>query len=145
MSPGAARRRVASQRRPRDASPPGYRADLGARLAPPSPDAWPRLAAWARELLDRYLGGEGLRASWPEAEVEAARQVADALDGLAALAEIRAEASLPTFVRALESELDAPAGRVGRFGTGVFVGGVRHAYGGGFAVAHLVGKGRGPF
>ena len=120
-------------------------ADLGTRLAPPSPGTWPRLAAWARELLDRYLGREGLRASWPEAEVEAARQVADALDGLAALAEIRAEASLPTFVRALESELDAPAGRVGRFGAGVFVGGVRHAYGGDFDVVHVVGMAEGAF
>ena len=120
-------------------------ADLGARLAPPSPGTWPRFASWARELLDRYLGGEGLRASWPEAEVEAARRVADALDGLAALAEIRAEASLPTFVRALESELDASAGRVGRFGAGVFVGGVRHAYGGDFDVVHVVGMAEGAF
>ncbi len=120
-------------------------ADLGARLAPPSPGTWPRLATWARDLLDCYLGGEGRRASWPEPEVEAARQVADALDGLAALAEIRSEASLPTFVRALESELDAPAGRVGRFGAGVFVGGVRHAYGGDFDVVHVVGMAEGTF
>src|SRR5947208_1921314 len=115
------------------------------RLAPPTAGPWPHLASWARELLDRYLGGEGLRASWPEAEVEAARQVSDALDGLAALAEIRAETSLPTFVRALESELDAPAGRVGRFGAGVFVGGVHHAYGGDFDVVHVVGMAEGAF
>jgi ATP-dependent helicase/nuclease subunit B len=120
-------------------------ADLGARVAPPSPGTWPGLATWARDLLDCYLGGEGRRASWPESEVEAARQVADALDGLAALAEIRSEASLSTFVRALESELDAPAGRVGRFGAGVFVGGVRHAYGADFDVVHVVGMAEGTF
>jgi ATP-dependent helicase/nuclease subunit B len=120
-------------------------ADLGARLLPLSPGTWPNLATWARELLDVYIGGEGRRASWPDEEVEAARRVADALDGLAALAEIRAEASLPTFVRALESELDAPAGRVGRFGAGVFVGAVRHAYGGDFDVVHMVGMGEGTF
>jgi hypothetical protein len=120
-------------------------ADLGTRLTPPSPGTWPRLAAWARGLLDLYLGGEGRRASWPEPEVEAARRVTDALDGLAALAEIRAEASLPTFVRALESELEAPAGRVGRFGAGVFVGGVQHAYGGDFDVVHVVGMAEGSF
>jgi RecB family exonuclease len=119
--------------------------ELGVRLTPPSPGTWPRLAAWARELLDHYLGGEGRRASWPDAEVEAARQVTDALDGLATLAEIRAEASLPTFVRALESELDAPAGRVGRFGAGVFVGRLRHAYGGDFDVVHVVGMAEGAF
>jgi len=120
-------------------------AQLGVRLTPPSPGTWPRLAAWARELLDLYLGGEGRRASWPEAEVEAGRRVTDALDGLAALAEIRAEASLATFVRALESELDAPAGRVGRFGAGVFVGGLHHAYGGDFDVVHVVGMAEGAF
>jgi ATP-dependent helicase/nuclease subunit B len=120
-------------------------ADLGTRVTPPSPGTWPRLAAWAHELLDVYLGGEGRRATWPDEEVEAARGVTDALDGLAALAEIRAEASLPTFVRALESELDAPAGRVGRFGAGVFVGRVRHAYGGDFDVVHLVGMAEGAF
>lgn len=120
-------------------------ADLGTRVAPPSPGTWPRLASWARDLLDLYLGGEGRRASWPESEVEAARGVTDALDGLAALAEIRAEASLPTFVRALESELDAPAGRLGRFGGGVFVGGVRHAYAGDFDVVHVVGMAEGTF
>jgi len=120
-------------------------ADLGTRVVPPSPGTWPRLASWARELLDLYLGGEGRRARWPESEVEAARRVTDALDGLAALAEIRAEASLPTFVRALESELDAPAGRVGRFGAGVFVGSVRHAYGGDFDVVHVVGMAEGTF
>lgn len=120
-------------------------ADLGTRLVPPSPGTWPRLASWARELLDLYLGGEGRRASWPESELEAARRVTDALDGLAALAEIRSEASLATFVRALESELDAPAGRVGRFGAGVFVGGVRHAYGGDFDVVHVVGMAEGTF
>jgi ATP-dependent helicase/nuclease subunit B len=120
-------------------------ADLGTRVAPPSPGTWPRLASWARELLDLYLGGEGRRASWPESELEAARHVTDALDGLAALAEIRSEASLATFVRALESELDAPVGRVGRFGAGVFVGGVRHAYGGDFDVVHIVGMAEGTF
>jgi ATP-dependent helicase/nuclease subunit B len=120
-------------------------ADLGARLGPPSARTWPNLATWARDLLDVYLGGEGRRASWPDEEVEAARRVADALDGLAALAEIRAEASLPTFVRALESELDTPAGRVGRFGAGVFVGAVRHAYGGDFDAVHVVGMAEGTF
>jgi hypothetical protein len=120
-------------------------AELGARLAPPVPGTWPRTAAWARELLDLYLGGEGRRASWPEAEVEAARRVVEALDELAALAEIRAEVSLSTFVRALESELDAPAGRLGRFGAGVFVGRVRDAYGGDFDVVYVLGMAEGAF
>src|SRR5262245_52103619 len=78
-------------------------ADLGARVVPPSPGTWPRLASWARELLDLYLGGEGRRARWPDSEVEAARRVTDALDGLSALAEIPAEASLPTVVRAAQA------------------------------------------
>jgi ATP-dependent helicase/nuclease subunit B len=120
-------------------------AELGVRLIPPSPGTWPRLAGWGRELLDLYLGGDARRANWPDTEVEAARHVTEALDGLATLAEIRSEASLPTFVRALESELDALAGRVGRFGAGVFVGRLHHAYGGDFDVVHMVGMAEGAF
>lgn len=120
-------------------------ADLGLRLAPPSPSAWPVLSAWARELLDLYLGSEGHRAAWPDDEVDAARRVTDALSGLDALGEIRAEVTLSTFVRALESELDVPAGRIGRFGTGVFVGPVRHAYAGDFDIVYVVGMAEGEF
>jgi RecB family exonuclease len=143
LSEGARRHREADREHARNLA--RFVADLGARLAPPSPGTWPRLAGWARDLLDVYLGGEGRRATWPEPEVEAARHVTDALDGLAALAEIRAEATLATFVRALESELDVPAGRVGRFGAGVFVGRVHDAYGGDFDVVHLVGMVEGAF
>jgi ATP-dependent helicase/nuclease subunit B len=143
LSEGARRHREADREHARDLA--RFVADLGARLAPPSPGTWPRLAAWARDLLDVYLGGEGRRTTWPEPEVEAARRVIDALDGLAALAEIRAEATLATFVRALESELDVPAGRVGRFGAGVFVGRVHDAYGADFDVVHLLGMVEGAF
>jgi ATP-dependent helicase/nuclease subunit B len=143
LSEGARRHREADREHARDLA--RFVADLGARLAPPSPGTWPRLATWARDLLDLYLGGEGRRATWPEPEVEAARRVTDALDGLAALAEIRAEASVSTFVRALESELDVPAGRVGRFGAGVFVGRLHQAYGGDFDAVRLVGMAEGAF
>ena len=120
-------------------------ADLGVRLAPPSPSTWPVLSAWARDLHDLYLGGEGHRAVWPEDELDAARRVTDALGGLDALGEIRAEVTLTTFIRALESELDVSAGRIGRFGTGVFVGSVRHAYAGDFDIVYVVGMAEGEF
>jgi hypothetical protein len=120
-------------------------AHLGTRLTPPSTRSWPALSAWSRALLDEYLGGEGHRAAWPDAEVEAARRITDAVSGLDALGEIRAEVTLPTFVRALESELEAPTGRVGRFGTGVFVGPVGQTYGGDFDVLYVVGMAEGQF
>jgi hypothetical protein len=119
--------------------------DLGTRLTPPEPADWPTLATWARELLRIYLGGEGRRRSWPDEELDAARRVDAALDGLAVLAEIRPGSDPVTFLRAVEAELDAPLARVGSFGRGVLVGPLRHAYGGDFEVVFVLGMAEGAF
>ncbi|HYU57543.1 MAG TPA: hypothetical protein VEO00_05780, partial [Actinomycetota bacterium] len=119
--------------------------DLGARLTPPEPADWPTLTAWARELLRVYLGGEGRRGRWPEDELDAARRVDAALDGLGVLAEIRPGTDPVTFLRAVEAELDAPIARTGRFGRGVLVGPLRHAYGGDFDALFMLGMAEGSF
>jgi len=123
----------------------GFVADLGERLRPPEAATWPALTAWARDLLDAYLGGEGRRQRWPEAELDAARKTIAALGSLDVLAEIRPTVELPVFRRALEAELEAPAPRVGRYGAGVFVGPVRAAYGTDFDVVYVVGMAEGAF
>jgi ATP-dependent helicase/nuclease subunit B len=119
--------------------------DLAVRLTPPEPADWPALTAWARGLLRAYLGGAGRRAHWPEVEVDAAQRIDRALEGLAGLAEIRRATDLATFVRAVAAELDAPVGRIGRFGHGAFVGPVRNAYGGDFDVVYVLGLTEGAF
>ncbi len=101
--------------------------------------SWPDFAAWGKGLLERYLGGEGHRSDWPEAEIEAHRNVEAALDALSILRDLRPHTDEATFRRALERELDAPAGRFGRFGEGVFVGRIHDALGADFDLAIVLG------
>jgi hypothetical protein len=120
-------------------------ADLGQRVRPPEPATWPAMTAWARDLLDTYLGGEGRRRLWPEVELETARATVAALESLGVLAEIRPAVDLSVFRRALEAELDAPARRIGRFGEGVFIGPLRAAFATDFDVVFVVGMAEGAF
>jgi len=120
-------------------------AGLTERLVPPDRPTWPGLVQWATGLLEAYLGGEGRRAAWPEVELEAARRVVAAVEGLATLAEIEPEADPAAFRRAVEAELDAPYARVGRFGEGVFVGRVSDAAAGDFEALYVLGMAEGTF
>lgn len=104
---------------------------------------WPAFAAWAKGLLERYLGGEGHRRDWPEGEIESHRLVLAAVEGLGELAALRPKIDELTFRRALERELEASAGRAGRFGEGVFLGRLADAMGCDFDVAFLVGMSEG--
>lgn len=113
--------------------------ELAALLDPGGRQTWPEFAAWARGLLERYLGGEGHRREWPEDEIEAHRAVTAALDSLSGLSELRPQVDEATFRRALQRELEVSAGRVGRFGEGVFIGRIADAIGTDFDVAYVLG------
>ncbi|MBI4570521.1 MAG: hypothetical protein HY723_01115, partial [Chloroflexi bacterium] len=63
--------------------------ELAQRAAPGGLASWAEFAAWARELLERYLGGEGRQAAWPPEETEAYRSVDGALEALANLDDVR--------------------------------------------------------
>ena len=117
--------------------------ELTGFVSPGARSSWAELAGWARTLLDRYLGGEGHRRDWPDEEIEAHRAVEEALAALSNLNEIRPQIDEATFRRALERELEAPAGRIGRFGDGVFIGRVRDALGTDFDVVFLLGMSEG--
>lgn len=82
---------------------------------------WARRATAARALVSLLLGSEADRHGWPEPELEAAQQVDAALDRLAVLDDIDPNPSSATFELAVAAELDAAAGRLGRFGHGVLV------------------------
>lgn len=101
--------------------------------------SWPECASWAHALLERYLGGEGHRSDWPEEELETHRAVETALEALSALRDVRLETNEATFRRALERELEAPAGRIGRFGHGVFIGRLADAIGTDFDIVYVLG------
>jgi len=117
--------------------------ELAERLAPAAPRPWSGQVAWARGVLDRYLGGEGHRRNWPEKEIEAYRKVTAALESLSALGDLRPEVDEATFRRALERDLEASAGRNNRFGEGVFVGRIADAVGMDFDLAFLLGMSEG--
>lgn len=113
--------------------------DLITRLSTRGLRSWEQFARWGRELLDRFLGGEGQRAAWPDTEIEAHRAVEEALEALSDLGDVRAQTDDATFRKAIERELEAPAARVGRFGEGVFTGRIGDALGADFDVVFLLG------
>ncbi len=82
---------------------------------------WRDRATAAAGTLCELLGDEHQRARWPEEEQDAFAAVAAALDRLAALEAVEPAPAAGAFARAVESELAAPAGRVGRYGEGVLV------------------------
>ena len=93
------------------------------------PDGWRARSQWAKVLLSDLLGASNRRSSWPEDEQDAADRVDAALDRLAVLDELEPDADLAAFHRAVQDELDAPAGRMGRFGGGIVVGSLHLAAG----------------
>ncbi len=83
---------------------------------------WQALAEWTHETIQRYLGGDAARETWPEPERDAAERVESAIDRLAGLDHVAPSVDLPTFRRTLALELDDDLGKVGEFGQGVLVG-----------------------
>jgi RecB family exonuclease len=83
--------------------------------------SWVDFVGWARRLLDDHLGGPSARARWPEVEQQSWDAVAESLQRLSVLDGFGVAPELTTFRRAVERDLDVPAGRVGAFGDGVFV------------------------
>ncbi|MBL8775878.1 MAG: PD-(D/E)XK nuclease family protein [Acidimicrobiales bacterium] len=83
---------------------------------------WTAKVERAQQLLVHLLGRAGARRGWPDAEVTSSERVEAALERLALLDTLDPDPSTTTFRRAVEAELDEPAGRVGRFGDGVLYG-----------------------
>ncbi|HEV2311077.1 MAG TPA: PD-(D/E)XK nuclease family protein, partial [Acidimicrobiia bacterium] len=106
---------------------------------PPSSTTWAGFGGWARQLLARYLGGEGQRHDWPEGDLDAGRRVDAALTELNSLDAIGSTVDLTRFRSALASALDAPGPHVGGFGRGVFVGPLHSAFGADFEVLTVLG------
>lgn len=82
-------------------------------------DGWAARVAASTALLLHLLGPEARRLRWPDDERAAGERVEAALARLELLDEIDPVPTTSRFRRAVEAELDEPAGRVGRFGEGV--------------------------
>ena len=83
--------------------------------------SWAARSDAARALLVALLGPEHLRTGWPDLELDAASRVDEALARLVVLDEVEPRPTPAAFEQAVRSELEARAGRVGRFGQGVLV------------------------
>ncbi|MBA3654094.1 MAG: PD-(D/E)XK nuclease family protein [Actinobacteria bacterium] len=100
-----------------------FAVDLIASLDATGRTTWTGFSEWACGLLDRYLGREERHYRWPDAEQGAWRAVREALEQLSVLDDVAgapATVDLTRFRQAVTAELATPAGRHGRFGTGVF-------------------------
>ena len=107
---------------------------------------WSAYAHRAEFLLERYLGGRNTfatrlgsdRSAAVEREVEAWDTISDLLRSLSQLDEL-GETDPASFLAAVVRGLDRPAGRVGRFGRGVFVGPLSAAVGTEWDIVFVVG------
>jgi RecB family exonuclease len=90
---------------------------------PPAGSGWAAWTQWARSRFERYGGAPRSRvASGAAAELaDAADAVLGCLDELAGLDAVGAPPTLDTFREAVAEALQAPFGRLGEFGAGVFV------------------------
>ena len=88
-------------------------------LQPPGQDvSWVNFCEWARQLVDDYVSrGSGT----PEPELDALERVQDILSELTAASTVAPRPTLQTFREDLYEALQAPAGRLGEMGKGVFV------------------------
>ncbi len=84
-------------------------------------DTWADRSTWAINLMTALLPAGNRRSAWPETEVAAADGVELVLRRVGVLDALEPGAPWSAFIRAVELELDAPAGSRGRFGTGVLV------------------------
>ena len=98
--------------------------------------SWAVFSAWARQLVDDYVSRG---ASTPEHELDALERVQDILSELTAASAVAPQPTFQMFREDLYEALQAPAGRLGEMGKGVFVAPFRVAAGMRFDAVFLVG------
>jgi ATP-dependent helicase/nuclease subunit B len=97
--------------------------------APGESRRWDAWGKWSHRMLSRLLGSTAARLRLPADEQEAIELVEAAIDRLAGLDEVAPRVNRAGFASALEAELDAALGRVGRIGDGVLLGPLSSAIG----------------
>lgn len=105
--------------------------------------SWNDRANWIRSSVAALLPEEHKRTAWPESEVEAAQRIDKILSRVGVLDEVEPNVTASSFVRAVNLELDVPAGRRGRFGTGVLVAPLSSAVGLDLEVVFILGMAEG--
>ncbi len=116
---------------------------VAALAQPDDAGTWAGLAAWARHVLVTLLGPRHTRTGWADDELDAYERIWVLLDELANLDAVEDHVDLDRFRRVLGDELGRPGRAVGRFGRGVFVGGLADAVGADHDLLVVVGMAEG--
>lgn len=117
--------------------------ELEQMLPPKKRRAWGEHVAGVLAMLDRYLPPETRRADWPDEELDSARLVRRAVEGLALADEVGAPVPAGVFADAVARALSVRGPRIGRFGHGVLVATLDEIVGLELDVAIVVGMAEG--
>lgn len=120
----------------------GFMGNLVDSGQPSEGSSWGSYVKWSKSILKRYA--RGLEESAPQHQAGLER-VTRILDEMASLDQVAPGPDLPGFRLMLEEALEAPSGRTGRTGHGVFVAPVGAAQGMDFHTVFLVGMAEGAF
>jgi ATP-dependent helicase/nuclease subunit B len=116
---------------------------VAALAEPDDPASWAGLASWAQHALVTLLGPRHTRTGWVDDELDAYERIWVLLDELATLDAVDPAVDPDRFRRVLVDELGHPGRAVGRFGRGVFIGGLADAVGADHDVVVIVGAAEG--
>ena len=115
---------------------------LAGRLPPEDGSSWRQFGEWAKDALDYYAASP---VDWPEPQQSALDRVEEVLGQLSELDDVEPGTTLAEFRQALEQALDAPSGRTGATGSGVFVASLVAAIGMEFDAVWILGMAEGAF
>jgi ATP-dependent helicase/nuclease subunit B len=122
---------------------------LAGLAEPPADRSWSATARWLASVLDTLVGGRRVvtagRGVWSGPEADAFHEVLAVIEALAGLDAIEPGADRGRVLRVLRQELDRPAGSVGTFGHGVFVGRLDELVGARHDLVFVVGMAEGRF
>lgn len=113
-----------------------------ASLPPPPEASWGDYVRWGRQALERHTTGVE---HWPAGHADTYARVEKRLRELSALDHVISSVDLGGFRQTLEEAMEAPAGRTGATGSGVFVAPLGIAQGMEFDTVYLVGMAEGAF
>ena len=120
----------------------GFVEVLTKRLPPEDGSSWRQFGEWGKDALQYYAASP---ADWPEQQQSALDRVEEVLGQLSELDDVEPGTTLAEFRQALEQALDAPSGRTGATGSGVFVASLGAAIGMEFDAVWILGMAEGAF
>ncbi|MDA1129093.1 MAG: PD-(D/E)XK nuclease family protein [Chloroflexi bacterium] len=116
--------------------------DFAVRTSVPSGDTWGDLSRWIKRLLEHFSWSEE---DWPSGHRVTHERLLGILDEFSSLDQSSLPPTKEVFLEILEQLLEAPSGRFGETGSGVFVAPVETAKGMVFDAVYMVGMCEGDF